>query len=79
MIKDEIAAKFHLPPIEEYPFPEEDYYRTFLIQSDYIVLKAMEATISGKKDSGIDNLSEIMQGRDYARQMINEIQNEATK
>ena len=71
MIKDEIAAKFHLPPIEEYSFPAEDYYHSFLIQSDYVILKEMEAVLAGKK-SGTEDIGDIISAREYARQMLNE-------
>lgn len=70
MITDELAAKFDLPPIKEYQHSEAEYYETFLLKSDYIVLKAMEATLLGKKN-GISNLTEILQAREYARTMMN--------
>lgn len=72
MITDEMAARFHLPPIGEYQFPEIDYYHTFLIQSDYVALKAAEAVCLGKPVD--DELVEIVAARDYARQMINALE-----
>lgn len=69
MIKEELAAKFDLPPLKEYQHSEEDYYYTFLFRSDYVILKAMEATLLGKK--GAEDITEVLQAREYARQMIN--------
>lgn len=71
MITNEMAARFHLPPIEEYPFSEEDWYRTFLIQSDYVALKIAEAVYTGEP---VDDYAEVLQARAEARQMINEIE-----
>lgn len=75
MISKELAEKYHLPPIEEYPFGERDWYATFLIQSDYVALKAAEAVYLGKT---VDvEMAEIIEARAYARQKINEIDEEA--
>ena len=51
MITDEMAAKFGLPPLKDYPFNEADWYNTFLAQSDHVILEAMEATLAGAKPS----------------------------
>lgn len=69
MITNDLAAKFHLPPIEEYPFGDRDWYSTFLIQSDYVALKAAEAVYLGKKAD--EELAEIIEARAYAREQIN--------
>lgn len=69
MITNELAEKFHLPPIEEYPFPARDWYATFLIQSDYVALKAAEAVYLGKEAD--EELAEIIEARAYAREQIN--------
>ena len=67
----ELAARFHLPPISEYPFGEMDYYRTFLVQTDYVAYKVSEALYLNEE---IDtDYTEIIQARKYARAMINEL------
>lgn len=71
MISNELAARYHLPPIEEYLFPELDWYTTFLIQTDYVANKIAEASYLGEE---VDkDYSEILQARKYARQKINEL------
>lgn len=75
MISKELAEKYHLPPIEEYPFGERDWYATFLIQSDYVALKAAEAVYLGKEAD--KELTEIIESRAYAREKINELEAEA--
>lgn len=77
MISKELAEKYHLPPIEEYPFPARDWYATFLIQSDYCALKAAEAVYLGKEAD--EELTAVIEARAYARQKINEIDEEAEK
>lgn len=72
MISNELAAKFHLPPIDEYPFPELDWYHTFLIQSDYVAMKVAEAIYLGKQPD--EDMTEIIAARDYCRQKINELE-----
>lgn len=74
MIRNELAAKFYLPPIEEYPFPEQDWYKTFLSQSDYVIIKIAEATFLGKEID--EDYSEVIEARKYARQRLNELQGE---
>ena len=71
MISKELAEKYHLPPIKEYPFSERDWYHTFLIQSDYVALKIAEAAFTGES---VDDYTEVLQARAYARQKINEIE-----
>ena len=68
MITNEMAAKFHLPPIDEYPFPERDWYDTFLIQSDRDALQAIEEQLLvGKKGA---DYTELLAARAEARQAI---------
>lgn len=71
MISNELAARYHLPPVEEYPFPEIDWYATFLIQTDYVANKITEATYLGEEID--EDYSEVLQARKYARQRINEL------
>ena len=72
MITSDMAARFHLPPIEEYPFPELDWYHTFLIQSDYVALKVAEAVYLGTTPD--EDITGVIEAREYARQRINELE-----
>ena len=77
MIKNEIAEKYHLPPIEEYPFPEADWYHTFLIQTDYVANKIAEALYLGEEmGEESEDYTEVLQARKYARKRINELESE---
>lgn len=73
-MKRELAEKYHLPPIEEYPFPERDWWETFLIQSDRDTLAAIEEQILGGAKRGTD-VTELLAARQEARQAINAIDN----
>ena len=77
MIPENIAAKFHLPTVDKYPQSERDYYTTFLSQSDYIVIKRMESELLGETED--DDYEEIIACRKFARQRINEIDEENTQ
>lgn len=70
LISRNLAARHHLPPIEKYHHSTRDYYWTFLCQTDYIMSKAMEARLLGED---IEQYQEVIEGRRYARQMINAI------
>lgn len=74
MIKKEIAEKYHLPPIEEYPFPEADWYHTFLIQTDYVANKIAESIYLGEELD--EDYAEIINARKECRAKINELQEE---
>lgn len=74
MITKELAEKYHLPPIEEYPFGERDWWETFLIQSDRDTLAAIEEQILGGAKRGAD-YTELLAARQEARQAINAIDN----
>ena len=77
MISNELAARFNLPPIEEYSFPEADWYQTFLIQSDYVANKIAEAMYLGETLD--EDYTEVLQARKYARAMINTIKEESNE
>ena len=70
MITKELAEKYHLPPIEEYPFGERDWYETFLIQSDKDTLAAIEAQLLGAKGG---DYTELLSARAEARAAIEKI------
>ena len=78
MISKELAEKYHLPPIETYPFGEKDWFETFLIQSDRDALCALEEQILGTAKKGTDN-TELFSARQEARQMIEQIEKGAEK
>lgn len=67
------------PSLEEYrqdygdtPDVELLYYRTYLIQTDYVAAKLAEAVYTGE---AVDrDYSEVLQKREYARQRINELE-----
>lgn len=71
MIPTELAEKYGLPPIEEYPFGELDWYKTFLIQTDYVANKIAEALYLSEEID--EDYSEVIQARKYARTKINEL------
>lgn len=71
MITNEMAARFHLPPIEEYPHSASVWYHTFLIQSDYVANKIAEAAYLGEEME--EDYTDVLLARKYARQKINEI------
>lgn len=73
MITKELAEKYHLPPIEEYPFGEHDWYETFLVQSDRDALRAIEEQMFGGAKRGTD-YTELLAARAEARRMIESIE-----
>lgn len=73
----ELAEKYHLPPIEEYPFPERDWWQTFLIQSDRDALTAIEEQILGGKKG--TNYTELLNARAEARAALEKIDKEGQK
>lgn len=74
MISKELAEKYHLPPIEEYPFGERDWYETFIIQSDRDTLRAIEEQLLGTAKRGTD-YTELLAARAEARAAIEAIEN----
>lgn len=71
MISEEMAAKFHLPPIRTYHHPTRDWYNTFLIQSDYIVAKATEAQFTNEDMP--EEYASVLAARAECREAINAI------
>ena len=66
------------PSLEEYrqdygdtPDVEMLYYRTYLIQTDYVAAKLAEAVYTGVPLE--QDYSEVLERRAYARQRINEL------
>ena len=74
MISNEMAAKFNLPPISEYPFGEKIYYHTFLIQSDYVANKIAESLYLNEDLD--EDYTDILLARKFAREKINELKEE---
>lgn len=73
MINKELAEKYHLPPKEEYPFGEKDWWETFLIWSDKDTLAALEEIVIGGKKGG--DYTELLAARAEARAAIEAIKN----
>lgn len=76
---DEILKKYNMKSLEEYKQrfgdsveTETEFYRTFLIQTDHIPNKIIEAQIMGAR---IDDYTEILQLRQNARKEINRLRN----
>ena len=71
-IPKKIAEKYHIADKEFY---ENDllYYETFLIQTDHIPNKIIEAQMLGKE---IDDYTEILEYRQVARDEINRLEAE---
>lgn len=71
--------RFHMNTLEEYQRDfgdsaavELEYYETFLIRTDYIVVKMAEAKLLGQNDIPPEN--EVFECRARARERINELQ-----
>ena len=71
-MRKEIAEKYHLPPIEEYPLPEADWYHTFLVQTDYVANKIAESIYLGEELD--EDYAEILYARKECRAKINELE-----
>lgn len=70
MIPEEIYKKYLLADITEYESPQ-DFYHTFLIQTDHIPNKIIEAQILGKP---AEDYTEILRYRQFARDEINRLE-----
>ena len=77
MLTKELLKKYNMTTLEKYKEffddsaeVEVDYYKTFLIQTDHIPNKIIEAQILGEE---VEDYTEILQARKYARNKINEI------
>lgn len=62
-IPKEVYEKYYLADIEYYEFPS-DFYQTFLIQTDYIVLKVFEGSATW------EDYPNIREYREFARQQL---------
>ena len=71
-ISKELCERFHLGDIEDFckRHPEIDFYRTFLIQSDYIAFKIAEAAYLGEEAG---DYTDIIEARKFCRRKINEL------
>ena len=69
MIPEKICKKYQLADMTEYEC-EQDFYYTFLIQTDHIPNKIIEAQILGEP---IEDYTEILRYRQFARDEINRI------
>ena len=78
MISKEILTKYNMLSLEKYKEifgdsikTEENFYKTFLIQTDHIPNKIIEAQILGKE---VDDYTEILNLRQFARDEINQLE-----
>lgn len=81
MLTDDILARYHMIPLAGYKErfgdnidTEIGFYQTFLIQTDYIPLKMMEAQLTGEMLT--EDYSAVLQYRKLARGEINRLQAE---
>jgi len=77
MISIELLNKYNMVSLDEYKEmfgdtmdTEITFYTTFLIQTDHIPNKIIEAQIMGKE---IGDYTEILNCREYCREKINEL------
>ena len=70
MIPREIYKKYQLTDITEYKYPQ-DFYHTFLIQTDHIPNKIIEAQILGEPT---EDYTELLRYRQFARDEINRLE-----
>ena len=71
MIPKEVYEKYHLADITEYE-SEYVFYYTFLIQTDHIPNKIIEAQVLGEIP---EDYTEILTYRQFARDEINRLNN----
>ena len=77
-ITNKVLLKYNMVSLDEYKEmfgntldTEITFYQTFLIQTDYIPNKIVEAQILGEE---VDDYTEILNYRKLARQEINRLQ-----
>lgn len=75
MIPEKLLARYHMACMEDYENMaggrkqgEYVFYRTFLIQTDYVPNKIIEAQAMGEQVD--QDYTEILQARAYAREQI---------
>lgn len=75
MISNELLAKYHMLPFEEcmerHPGEEETFWKTFLLQTDHVPAKMMEAQLTGETLE--EDYSEVLEARKLCRRKINEL------
>lgn len=79
MDTNKILSKYNMTTLDKYKEmfgdtieTEKTFHQTFLIQTDHIPNKIIEAQILGKE---IDDYTEILNLRQLARERINELEN----
>lgn len=75
MISEDLLVRYNMGNIEDYEAlagskekGKYDFYRTFLIQTDYVPNKIIEAQAMGEQVD--QDYTEILQARAYAREQI---------
>ena len=78
MIPEKLLARYHMACMEDYEKiaggrkqGEYDFYRTFLIQTDYVPNKMIEA--QAVVTPRVQAYTQILQARAYARQRLSEL------
>lgn len=82
IISDDYLKKYNMETLDEVKEmfgdtieTEINYYKTFLIQSDYVVIKMVEYFVNGKTIKELQNkYSELIATRQRCRDKINELQ-----
>ena len=80
MINEKLLKKYNMKPLIKYENDfgkskdtEITFYRTFLIQTDHIPNKIIEAQILGET---VEDYTEILNARKFAREQINKLNGE---
>ena len=80
MIREKLLKKYHMKTLEEYfndlgesKNTRMGFYETFLIQTDHIPNKIIEAQILGET---VEDYTEILNARKFAREQINKLNGE---
>lgn len=82
MLPEELLRKYDMKSLDEYKIDfgdsketEINFYKTFLLQTDYIDNKIIEAKLLGATDSElIEKYSDILLARNHCREQINRLE-----
>ena len=83
-LTEEQLKKYHMATLEQFTADfgvsadtERLYYETFLIRTDYVIIRAAESLLTGES-SGVTDYLEIIKARKTARQRLNELEGDET-
>lgn len=75
----EMLNKYNMLSFEEcmerHPGEEKTFYKTFLLQTDYIPMKMMEAQVTGETLD--EDYTEVLEARKLCRQRLNALAKES--